>query len=107
MPIDAFIAGLVAVAARGPAAFFAGYALIGVLLVVGAVTSLRWLVAFEQRHLGPVLTRTRTLRRMPVSPGVLVRHPAARPPSAGGLADFLEDPRSRPTYNPDAGPRDW
>ncbi|HWU46657.1 MAG TPA: hypothetical protein VN133_07880 [Humibacter sp.] len=108
MPFDAFIAGLVAVAVRGPVFFFVSFAVIGLLVVVGAVTSLRWLVALERRYLGAVFARTARRRVAPVRRNVLVRHPApsARPVGSGGLADFLDGPRARP-YNPEPGPRDW
>lgn len=33
--------------------------------------------------------------------------PAARAAGAGGIGDFMQGERSRPTYNPNPGPRDW
>lgn len=31
----------------------------------------------------------------------------SRPPRTGTINDFLDGPRQRPDFNPEAGPRDW
>jgi hypothetical protein len=108
-PIEQLVAALVRIADVNPWLFLGVYVLASLWLVVGAVACLRRLVAWElQLRARLRLRRTRRMVRILSTARPTGRRPAAaRPATPSSIADFVDEPRTRPSWQSDAGPRDW
>lgn len=106
---------MIEVIERFPEGYLVFLGIIGFFACIGAVTTLRRLVAWELRlrarsqyksyyqaappgqHPGLPFTTPDPVPRWPSNGGV----------SAGGINDYLETPRNRPEWSPTPGPRDY